>query len=163
MLPELCAVIDKFITEFDSTHHHDSLLTAVQVQPSLLRVVLDTKAVCNYHHLRIKALGHAVLRVAATRDYISSDDGYRCALCIQRPRTSILNLSSANFFLTLTNTGVTSNWLNMTWRYKLLLPVSIWIPSKWVLCLGRPHRRCSIHFGCYGMTQPWNLSSSLLF
>ena len=43
----------------------------------------------------------------------------------------------------------------MTWRYKLLLPVSKWIPSKWVLCLGRPHRRYSIYLGYYGMTQQW--------
>ena len=68
MLPELCAVIDKFITEFDSTHHHDSLLTAVQVQPSLLRVALDTIAVGNYHHLRAKSFGHAVFCVTTTRD-----------------------------------------------------------------------------------------------
>ena len=69
-------MIDEFVTEFDSTHHHDSVLTAVQAQPSLLRVVLDTKAVCNYHHLRDKAFGHVVLRVAATRDHISTHDGY---------------------------------------------------------------------------------------
>ena len=75
-LPELCAVIDEFVTEFNSIHHHDSVLTAVQAQPSFLCGVLDTKAVCNYHHLRVKALGHAVLRKTATRDYISSDDGY---------------------------------------------------------------------------------------
>ena len=75
-LPELCAVIDEFVTEFNSIYDPDSVLTAVQAQPSLLRVVLDTKAVCNYHHLRDKAFGHVVLRVAATRDHISSDDGY---------------------------------------------------------------------------------------
>ena len=41
-LPQLCAVIDEFVTEFDSTHDPDSIYTAVQAQPSLLRVVLDT-------------------------------------------------------------------------------------------------------------------------
>ena len=41
-LPELCTVIDEFITEFDSTHDPDSIMTTVQAQTSLLRVVLDT-------------------------------------------------------------------------------------------------------------------------
>ena len=86
-----------------------------------------------------------------------------CALCIQPTRTSIFNLFLINFVLTLTNIGFKSNWLKLTWRYKLLLPVSIWIPLTWVLCLGRPHRRFSIHFCCYGMTQHWRLSSFLLF
>ena len=75
-LPELCTAIDEFVTEFDSTHDPDSIMTAVQAQPSLLRVVLDTTTFGSYHHLRAKAFGHAVLRVTATRDFISSDDGY---------------------------------------------------------------------------------------
>ena len=69
-------MIDEFVTEFNSIYDPDSVLTAVQAQPSLLRVVLDTKAVCNYHHLRDKAFDHVVPRVTATCDYISSDDRY---------------------------------------------------------------------------------------
>ncbi|UIZ28542.1 hypothetical protein KXD40_009205 [Peronospora effusa] len=74
-LKELCAVIDDFVSTFDSTHDPDSVMTTVQAQPSLLRVLLDTKAKGNFHHLRAKVFGHAVLRVAATRDYPSSDVG----------------------------------------------------------------------------------------
>ena len=51
-LSELCTVIDKFVIKFDSAHDPDSVMTAVKAQPSLLRVVLDTKAVGNYHHLQ---------------------------------------------------------------------------------------------------------------
>ncbi|RQM18516.1 hypothetical protein DD237_008403 [Peronospora effusa] len=74
-LKELCAVIDDFVSTFDSTHDPDSVMTMVHAQPSLLRVLLDTKAKGNFHHLRAKVFGHALLRVAATRDYPSSDVG----------------------------------------------------------------------------------------
>ncbi|CAI5720168.1 unnamed protein product [Peronospora effusa] len=57
-LKELCAVIDEFVSTFDLTHDPDSVMTTLEAQLSLFRV-----------------FGYAVLRVAATRDYLSSDVG----------------------------------------------------------------------------------------
>ena len=44
-LSELCTLIDEFVTEFDYTNDPDYVMTAVQAQPSLLRVVLDTRTI----------------------------------------------------------------------------------------------------------------------
>ena len=72
---ELCAVSDEIVSDFNFIHDPDLVMIAVQTQLSLLRVVLDAKAVGNFHHLHTKVFGHAVLCVAATRKYPSPDDG----------------------------------------------------------------------------------------
>ncbi|KAL7996331.1 hypothetical protein Plhal703r1_c40g0139641 [Plasmopara halstedii] len=53
----------------------DILLSTVQAQPSFHRVLLDSSTEGNFHHLRTKAFGHAVLRELSTRTYPSTDDG----------------------------------------------------------------------------------------
>ena len=132
-------------------------MTAVQAQPSLLRVVLDTKTFGNYHHLRAKAFGHLVLRVTATRDFISSDDGYTMhRLRTLYPATSDFDLQS---ILVQLCPDVKQYWgqvklAEFDLAIQIVAPSVYMDPFKMGALLGRPHRRCSIHFGCYGMTQP---------
>ena len=73
-LHELCDVIDEFLRTFDSETDPDNVMSTIQAQPSLMRVLLDTKASGNFQYLRAKVFGHAVLRVAATRQYPSPDE-----------------------------------------------------------------------------------------
>ena len=68
-LHDLCAVIDKFLDIFDNAQDPISVMCTIQAQPSILRVLLDLNSVGNFHHLRAKVFGHAVLRVAATGPY----------------------------------------------------------------------------------------------
>ncbi|ETN04261.1 hypothetical protein PPTG_23662 [Phytophthora nicotianae INRA-310] len=74
-LQELCAVIEDYLGSFCSLTDPDTVLSTVQAQPSLHRVLLDSKAEDNFHHLRVKAFGHAVLRELSTRTYPSEDEG----------------------------------------------------------------------------------------
>ncbi|KAI9990431.1 hypothetical protein PInf_021402 [Phytophthora infestans] len=74
-LKELCAVIEDFLGSFSLVTDPDTLLSTVQAQPSLHRVLLDSKAEGNFHHLRTKAFGHAVLRELTTQVFPSDDDG----------------------------------------------------------------------------------------
>ncbi|KAL7680671.1 hypothetical protein Plhal304r1_c064g0152241 [Plasmopara halstedii] len=53
----------------------DILLSTVQAQYSPHRVLLDSSTEENFHHLRTKAFGHAVLLELSTRTYPLTDDG----------------------------------------------------------------------------------------
>jgi hypothetical protein len=74
-LKELCEVIENFLANFATETDPDSTLATLQAQPSLHRVLLDTKEPGNFQHLRGKAFGHAVLRVVSTREFSCGDEG----------------------------------------------------------------------------------------
>ncbi|KAI9990780.1 hypothetical protein PInf_018349 [Phytophthora infestans] len=74
-LQELCAVIEDFLGSFSSAMDPDTVLSTVHAQPSLHRVLLDSKAVSNFHHIRSKAFGHVVLRELSSQVYPSEDEG----------------------------------------------------------------------------------------
>ena len=71
----MCAVIDDYLKYFDSLSDPDEIMSTVQAQPSLYRVLLDTKTSNNYHHLRAKAFGHAVLRTISTNPLFTTEEG----------------------------------------------------------------------------------------
>ncbi|KAG6612343.1 uncharacterized protein IUM83_10601 [Phytophthora cinnamomi] len=66
-LKDLCSVITEFLGTFDSNTDPDSVVSAVQAQPSLHRVLLDSASPGNFLSLRAKAFGHAVLRELSTQ------------------------------------------------------------------------------------------------
>ncbi|KAE9066785.1 hypothetical protein PF002_g21712 [Phytophthora fragariae] len=68
-LKNLCLVIEKFLGFFNSDSDPDKTISSIQTQPSLHRVLLDTKAPGNFLALRAKAFGHAVLRELSTRPF----------------------------------------------------------------------------------------------
>lgn len=69
---ELRASINGFLSDFDSKQDLDSVMSELQVHPSLFKALLDTKDVDNFHHLSFTVFGHDDLCVAATRFYASS-------------------------------------------------------------------------------------------
>lgn len=74
-LKDLCAIIDDFLKSFDSLSDPDEIMSTVQAQPSMYRVLLDTKASNNYQQLRAKAFGHAVLRTISVHPFPTTDEG----------------------------------------------------------------------------------------
>ncbi|KAE9189975.1 hypothetical protein PF002_g24896 [Phytophthora fragariae] len=59
----------EFLGSFNSDSDPDKTISSIQAQPSLHRVLLDTKAPGNFLALRAKAFGHAVLRELSTRPF----------------------------------------------------------------------------------------------
>ena len=49
-LHKLCDVIDEFSRTYDSETDPDNVMSMIQAQPSLLRVLLDTKASDNFQY-----------------------------------------------------------------------------------------------------------------
>ncbi|KAE9334532.1 hypothetical protein PR003_g13470 [Phytophthora rubi] len=68
-LKNLCLVIEDFLGSFNSDSDPDKTISSIQAQPSLHRVLLDTKAPGNFLALRAKAFVHAVLRELSTRPF----------------------------------------------------------------------------------------------
>ncbi|KAL7997853.1 hypothetical protein Plhal703r1_c31g0120671 [Plasmopara halstedii] len=90
---ELCKVIEEFLGTFTQISDPDTLLSTVQAQPSLHRALLVSSTEGNFHNLRNKTFGHAVLRELSTRTYPSTDDGKM----FDRVSTLYLNQSDYDF------------------------------------------------------------------
>ncbi|GMF39182.1 unnamed protein product [Phytophthora fragariaefolia] len=69
-LKALCQVIDEFLGQFAEIDDPHTVLSSIQAQQSLYRVLLDSAVQTNFQILASKDMGHAVVRASTSREPI---------------------------------------------------------------------------------------------